>query len=328
MVCFGFFVYPARRVEAGLLSQLLRFFTGFEKEESQSAAASLSFPLLGSQITPPLEESGGPLPRDAEFDLPATQDSALIASRNPIGTLNSPAQDQILIYKVKEGDTPASIAENFGISLNTLLWANSIRNPRLIRIGDELIILPVTGVQYEVRKGDTIESIAKQFKGDAEEIISFNGLVIDEPLMVGTALIIPDGEIVLPPSPTVRIPRFSGLPEYKGYYLRPIFGGRRSRGIHGFNGIDLANSCGVPVLAAAEGTVLIARSSGWNGGYGRYIVLNHSNGTQTLYAHLLSVLASPGQKVAQGSQIAVLGSSGNSTGCHAHFEVRGAKNPF
>jgi len=110
--------------------------------------------------------------------------------------------------------------------------------------------------------------------------------------------------------------------------MRPIFGGRRSRGIHGYNGIDLADSCGSPVVTSAPGTVIILRSSGWNGGYGKYIVVTHPNGTQTLYAHLSSVLASVGQFVAQGSQIGNIGSTGNSTGCHVHFEIRGAKNPF
>jgi murein DD-endopeptidase MepM/ murein hydrolase activator NlpD len=92
--------------------------------------------------------------------------------------------------------------------------------------------------------------------------------------------------------------------------------------------VDLVSSCGSPVLASAEGAVLIVRSSGWNGGYGRYLALNHPNGTQTLYAHLLGILASPGQYVSQGAQIATVGSTGNSTGCHLHFEIRGARNPF
>ena len=247
-----------------------------------------------------------------------------------MGTLPSVFQDEILIYTVVGGDTPGAIAERFGISLNTLLWANNIANPNLIKVGDELIILPVTGVKYEVKKGDTIEAIAKKFKGDVDEILSFNGLATGEPLEVGSVLIIPDGEIVPPLSaPSTRsISSFSRLPEYSGYYMKPIFGGRRSRGLHGFNGIDLADSCGSPVLSSAPGTIIIARPSGWNGGYGKYVVIAHANGTQTLYAHLSLILGKIGQYIAQGSQIATIGSTGNSTGCHVHFEVRGARNPF
>jgi murein DD-endopeptidase MepM/ murein hydrolase activator NlpD len=94
------------------------------------------------------------------------------------------------------------------------------------------------------------------------------------------------------------------------------------------NGIDLANSCGLPVAASAHGKVLIARTSGWNGGYGKYVVLAHSNGTQTLYAHLASIVVTPGQEIPRGVPIGSIGSTGNSTGCHVHFEIRGAKNPF
>jgi murein DD-endopeptidase MepM/ murein hydrolase activator NlpD len=109
--------------------------------------------------------------------------------------------------------------------------------------------------------------------------------------------------------------------------MRPIFGGRVSRGIHGFNGVDLAAPRGTPILASAQGTVIIARASGWNGGYGKYIVLSHSNGRQSLYAHADSIQAQVGQYVAQGSQIATVGSTGNSTGSHVHFEIRGDAMP-
>jgi len=153
-------------------------------------------------------------------------------------------------------------------------------------------------------------------------------LAINESLEVGSIIIIPDGELTLPAAPGVRTPRFTGLPEYRGYYMRPIFGGRKTQGIHGYNGVDLANPCGSPILASAPGTVIITRPSGWNGGYGRYLVLTHPNGTQTLYAHIGNILARVGQTIAQGSQIATVGDTGNSTGCHVHFEIRGARNPF
>lgn len=261
-----------------------------------------------------------------------SQESALVSTKNPLGTLPSPLPGAIIIYTVQPGDTPGAIADYFGISLNTLLWANNIRNSNLIKVGDELVILPVSGVKYEVLPGDTIESVAKKFKGDTGEILGFNGLAPGEILEVGSIIIIPDGEIILPASYSSQIVRTpsgsSGLPAYSGYYMRPIFGGRKSRGIHGYNGVDLANSCGLPVLAAAEGTIIVARNSGWNGGYGKYVVITHPNGTQTLYSHLQSILGFVGQRLAQGSQFATIGSTGNSTGCHVHFEVRGAKNPF
>lgn len=325
------------RAEAGFFDNIFKFFGG----DSQAAIIDmppmdgLSIPLLGSDRAVVPSASAGAAPDDTV--LVATQDNALVSTRNPSGILpTTSGSDQIVVYTVQAGDTPSAIAARFGISLNTLFWANNLRSAAAIRVGDNLVILPVTGVQYEVKKGDTIEGIAKKFGADAMDIMSFNGLAIGETLQAGADIIIPDGELSTPaPAPAAGTTRYSGLPEFRGFLMRPIVGGRNVRatranphGLHGFNGVDLANTCGLPVSAAAGGTVIIARTSGWNGGYGRYIVITHPNGVQTLYAHLSAILVNTGDAVAQGTQIARIGSTGNSTGCHTHFEVRGAKNPF
>jgi len=327
---FFLFVY-AQGAQAGLLSDFWKFIAGTEEiKAADNSYAAVSLPLLGSQGSGRDAGVGGSIEATPP-PLPTVQESALVASRNPAGTLPSESLDQILIYTVAEGDTPGAIAERFGISLNTLLWANNIKNPRLIKVGDDLIILPVSGVQYEVKKGDTLESIAKKFKGDVFEIAGFNGLAIGQGLEIGMQVIIPDGEITLPPFSSSKVvpSRFANLKsEASGYYIRPITGGRKSRGIHGYNGIDLAAPRGSAVLASAAGTVIISRSSGWNGGYGKYVVITHANGTQTLYGHLNQVLVESGQRVSQGNAIGLVGSTGNSTGPHVHFEIRGAKNPF
>lgn len=333
----------ANQAHAGLIADFWKFLAGAEVEaEENSSAAAVSMPLLGSQTSAPARNGAGGPVESVSPSLLAVQDSALIASRNPAGTLPWENYDQIVAYTVQPGDTPSAIAVDFGISLNTLLWANNIRNADTIKAGDELIILPISGVRYEIKKGDTIDSIAKKFKGDAPEILSFNGLAIGESLKVGEAIIIPDGEQSAPlPAFSNTTPaalsysRFASLPEKIGYYIRPVLGGRNPRataanphGLHGYNGVDLANSCGVPVMAAAQGTVLIARSTGWSSGYGKYVVVAHPNGTQTLYAHLANIFVSTGRRVEQGAHIGLIGSTGNSTGCHVHFEIRGAKNPF
>jgi murein DD-endopeptidase MepM/ murein hydrolase activator NlpD len=102
----------------------------------------------------------------------------------------------------------------------------------------------------------------------------------------------------------------------------------RTQGIHGYNAVDLAAAHASPVRAAAAGEVIVSKSSGWNGGYGNYIVVRHGNGTQTLYAHLSSNVVGVGAFVAAGERIGYMGSTGRSTGTHLHFEVRGATNPF
>ena len=92
--------------------------------------------------------------------------------------------------------------------------------------------------------------------------------------------------------------------------------------------MDLAASIGTTIRAAAAGEVIVSKSTGWNGGYGQYIVIKHSNGSQTLYAHLSANSVGVGDSVAAGEVIGAMGNSGKSTGPHLHFEVRGAKNPF
>ena len=110
--------------------------------------------------------------------------------------------------------------------------------------------------------------------------------------------------------------------------MRPIVGGIKTQGIHGHNAVDLASSYGANIFASADGEVILSRSSGWNGGYGQYIILKHDNGTQTVYGHLSQDFVSIGDHVSQGQIIGKMGRSGHATGVHLHFEIRGAKNPF
>jgi murein DD-endopeptidase MepM/ murein hydrolase activator NlpD len=98
--------------------------------------------------------------------------------------------------------------------------------------------------------------------------------------------------------------------------------------LHGYNGVDIAAPVGTSIFAAAEGTVIVAASSGWNSGYGNYVVISHPNGTQTVYGHASKVMVSVGEHVSKGQLIASVGSTGKSTGPHLHVEVRGAANPF
>ncbi len=321
---FSLLIY-ARYAQAGLFSDIWKFFSGNGPDKMvASTAAAISLPLLGSEAMAqqPMGIGG---PDISTPSLPTVQDSALVASRNPAGTLPVYGNNQILTYTVQEGDTPSGIAEKFDLPLNTLFWANNIRNPNLIKVDDELIILPVPGIQVEVKRGNTIASIAKEFKGDENEIRIFNGLGIDEPIKPGMVLIIPDGEMAMPTSGASAQPsRTAALTAAPpGYYMRPIIGGRQTQGPHGYKnlGVDLASNCGAPILSPVTGTVVIARSSGWNGGYGWYLAISHQRGT-VLLAHLGSILAVVGQEVAQGSQVATMGSTGNSTGCHVHFETR------
>jgi murein DD-endopeptidase MepM/ murein hydrolase activator NlpD len=111
-------------------------------------------------------------------------------------------------------------------------------------------------------------------------------------------------------------------------FIHPVPGAVRTQGIHGNNGVDFAAGHGTTIRAAAAGEVIVSKSSGWNGGYGQYVVIRHNNGTQTLYAHFSENYVGVGAYVAQGEAIGAMGNTGRSTGTHLHFEVRGARNPF
>ncbi len=281
--------------------------------------------------------------------------SAAVAAANA----TSRTGDQISLYVVHEGDTLPAIAKLFGVTVNTIVWANDIKG-NTIRPGDELVILPINGIEYTVKSGDTLQSIAKKYKGDIDEIAQFNDLSSDARLAIGQSLIIPDGEISAgstvsgsksqgsvtghgtvvagvnngvgvsvkasgalnaPSNAPVVGERGPSSASFVGYWERPIIGGIKTQGIHGHNGVDLSAAYGTSILAAADGQVIIAKQGGWNGGYGSYIVIKHDNGTQTLYGHLSDVDVSVGQTVSQGAVIGKMGSSGDSTGIHLHFEV-------
>jgi LysM repeat protein len=241
----------------------------------------------------------------------------------------------ILTYEVQDGDTAGQIAANFGVSLSTILWANNLKSGSLIKPGQELVILPISGVRHLVKKGDTISSIAKKYKASIEEIIAFNNLNNDKPLIEDQELIIPDGQLSstsisstassagLKPM-TVDI---SSWPSEKGFFAYPASGGWNKGILHYYNAVDIINSCGSPIYASADGIVVEAKK-GWNLGYGNYIKIQHFNGTLTVYGHLGDLYVKEGDKVSQGQTIGTMSDTGNANGCHLHFEIRGAQNPF
>lgn len=291
---------------------------------------SQNMDLLQAATAPQNQPTGG-------GDIAIVDDSSLLAETSGVAASSKDhSSDQITIYVVRKGDTLSGIAKMFNVTTNTIVWSNDITG-NTVSPGDRLVILPVSGVRHIVKKGDTLQSLAKKYSADAEEIAQFNDLTASSKLSLGDMVIIPDGEMLSGHETTPKktsgtsvkkVRQYLSAPSYSGYYIRPIIGGVKSQGIHGHNGVDLVSSFGSSILAAADGEVIIAKSSGYNGGYGSYIVIKHSNGTQTLYGHLSGVQVSVGDQVSQGQVIGNMGSTGKSTGTHLHFEVRGARNPF
>ncbi len=331
------FVSPAP-ANAGLFSFLSDLLSSTPKEVASVALSSNSqnLSLLQSTTNYDLTSSRG------GGDITVVDEEALMSESGPSGTMadidDSSVTGQISKYTVRKGDTLSSIAKMFGVSTNTVLWANSLSS-KTIKEGQVLVILPVSGTIHIIARGDTLKSIAKKYKGDVDEIAQFNELGTNATLAVGDTVIIPDGEstVVAPvyssTKTTARAHDTSG-PAYAGYYIKPIVGGIRTQGLHGFNAIDFGAKKGTPILASAAGEVIISKTSGWNSGYGRYVVISHYNGTQTLYAHLSDNFVYEGQIVYQGQPVGSMGNTGKviaspgGDGTHLHFEIRGAKNPF
>lgn len=128
----------------------------------------------------------------------------------------------VAVYEVKSGDTVGTIAKDFKITVNTILWANDLDDPDLIQPGDKIFILPITGVQHVVKSGDNLDKIAKKYSADKDRIIAFNDLPADETLKEGQELLIPDGKIETPKSVEV-------LPQ-RNYYSSGIASEDNSRG--------------------------------------------------------------------------------------------------
>lgn len=304
--------------------------TAEAKDTSLSAVATsnsaVDAPVLSAQQNPnPQGAFGG-----AEV---LVNEDALVSS-GPVGAdviaSTRASSGEISVYTVRSGDTLSHIAEMYGVTSNTILWANDLPRATSIREGQTLIILPIAGVRHTVVKGDTISSLAKKYDGDAEEIISYNELSADEGLVVGSIIVIPGGAIHSAPAATAQPVRTSGSTSVSGggWLSHPAPGAVKTQGIHGYNAVDFAAGAGSSIRAAAGGEVIVSKSSGWNGGYGQYIVVKHSNGAQTLYAHLSQNHVGVGAYVSQGEVIGAMGNTGRSTGTHLHFEVRGGSNPF
>lgn len=236
-------------------------------------------------------------------------------------------QDLISIYEVKDGDTIESIANIYNINKNTIIWANDLQNKK-IQIGQMLIIMPLDGVKYKIKKGDTIESIAKNHKADAGDLYSYNNINSNQDLVAGSEIFIPGGIMETSNKVVNKNSNSSNNKSQAGYFIRPVIGGIKTQGIHGKNAIDIGLVIGTSIRAAASGTVIAAKSSGYNGGYGKMVIIKHNNGTQTLYAHMNSVSVTDGEYVEQGQNLGTSGNTGRSTGPHLHFEVRGGVNPF
>ena len=344
MLSFCFFVLPPSQKicwENGRIKSKNNIFVLQNKAISSSRPVNSNDGVMGGPLLASISNFNHPAlfhPVLVNYEI-ITQEKYPIDNK-PINLAS--ISNQIKEYTVKSGDTVERIALKFNISTKTILQNNDLSANSIIHPGDKLIILPINGIRVRVKTGETISKLAQEYHAKINEIIKYNRLTDINSIHRGEYLLIPGGES----TPTVssyhskvasgswliktwqRITHYSGpMPKINSWLILPAHG--YDWGIlHYYNAVDIANHCGTPIHAAADGIVILSDSYGWNTGYGHYVKIRHPNGVVTLYAHFQKIYVRKGQHVRQGDVIGLMGTTGHSTGCHVHFEVRGAKNPL
>ena len=296
------------------------------------------------------EERKNSLSYQAQLDIPeevaedvVLSGGGLSSGLSLIKTEESPKKrTEIERYTVVGGDTVYSIAKRFNVTANTIIWENGLNKYGFIKLGQELVILPITGITYEIKKYDTIGKIANKYNVSEEEIMKTNKIASATSLQIGQALIIPGGrkaEVAAPVKTTTQVARYEPTEQKTTVAIANIksmtdllWPASCSTISQYFNwthfGLDIACKLGTPIYASEDGVI---DKTGWSTGYGKRIIVSHGNSLSTLYAHLTTIYVQPGEAVNRGDVIGAMGSTGWSTGSHLHYEVRvsgSKKNPL
>lgn len=245
---------------------------------------------------------------------PDTPDSAEASAK---GLPPLPVAVKYSSYVVRSGDSLDRIAKRFGLRQDTIVSTNNLQRSSSIYAGVSLKIPNMNGVQHSVKSGESLLSIAKSYGADVTRIVDANDLVSSS-LQRGQKLFIPNARLSSASmqqfyGTTFMWPARGAISSPFGYRSNPFTG---LRTFH--SAIDIVVSVGTRVKAASDGTVA---DTGYNSVFGNYVILKHSGGYQTMYAHLSSILVHEGSRVSQGGIVGLSGNTGQSTGPHLHFSV-------
>ncbi|MCA9392323.1 peptidoglycan DD-metalloendopeptidase family protein [candidate division WWE3 bacterium] len=334
--------YPVRAKK--MFVRVLMYRGGFFNKSPRFGFAAListtTFSLMLIPAIKPLDDSKVISDVIAAGQTISASSTTVLAASPSVGTEGSSAslRTEIATHVVAPGETLSSIAETYLVSVEGLRYVNGLGND-LIRPGDELTIPPVDGLIHTVNEGDTLASIGSTYNVPQQAIADFNSL--EEPFVLhsGDELVIPDAQIPAP-KPVVSDlasatePANSGLVLQttavaanagSGHFIMPANATLTQYFWWGHTAIDLANSCGTPIVASDSGTITFA--GWWAGGGGNSIWIDHGNGYVTRYAHM-SAFERTGGSVNRGDVIGYIGSTGRSTGCHVHFVVEQNGRPI
>jgi murein DD-endopeptidase MepM/ murein hydrolase activator NlpD len=340
----GFYLLAAILVviAAYLLWQRIRV------KESLNSSKSNTGQDGGLALSPTTNPSENVSPVLLPYTTPSSLEKGIQLLLDPKTYIPTRPREDVITYTVQLGDNLFAIADKFGLKAETILWGNYKlleENPEILQPEQVLNILPVDGTYYQWQEGDNLDNVASFFKVKPEEILNYPGNHIDLTAIAtgeveikpGTWVIIPGGKRVLkdwgPPAISRANPavaRYYGPGSCGAIYegaigtgsfvwptTEHLISGYTFSSIH--PAIDIGGQLGNAVYAADSGVVVYA---GWsNYGYGNLLVIDHGNGWQTAYAHLSVINVGCGQSVSRGIMIAALGSTGNSSGPHLHFEM-------
>lgn len=256
----------------------------------------------------------------------------------PVTIISDKPRDKIIEYEVKDGDTISQVAREYAVSEETIIWENDLSSKSILRPGQKIRVLPVSGVAHKVEQGDTVFSVAKAYRANSQALVDFpfNNLGEDFALTTGDTLIVPDGAPPqkAKPAPTQYLAssQVSGPVADLGsfQFIWPASGDLAQYFSWYHPAIDISNLGGGQIRAADSGTVT---GAGWldSSGYGSRVIIDHGNGYTTLYAHMSAVYVSAGQQVGKGEVLGMMGATGRATGVHLHLEIRksgAALNPL
>ncbi len=290
----------------------------------------------GVTIGPTLVEENFSNPWQDTVAIPRVLSAVTMEDTQTSTLVSAKPRADVIEYEVREGDTVSTIAEKFGVSVDTIRWENNLSSVKAIKPGQKLRILPASGVIHKVKHGDTIYTVAKKYQVDAQVIVDwpYNSFANDETfaLATGQTLMIPDGikPKEVPTAPRRYYAQVPGAGVGSGQFVWPASGRITQTPSWYHMAIDIANASAPDILAADGGTAIVA---GWvqPSAYGNHVIIDHGNGYATLYAHLSQIYVSVGQQIAKGQALGKMGSTGRSTGTHLHFEVKvkgQAQNPL
>lgn len=290
---------------------------------------------------------------ETALESPVTNDSPLLSVLyNPYTVVNTDrARSEFVDYTVVQGDTIDEIAIRYGIQPESIAWCNDRRIVQVLRPGDVLRIPPIDGACHQVfgTREETLAKIAEDFNLLDPFIIidsQYNrnllppNITATDILLGGTNLFIPggEGEVITWNAGTEERDSSGNLvgvgfangqlgscgsvtPTQFVGWGNPLPAGTWVRGFYaGHSGLDLSASTGTPIYAASSGNVLFSGFSRW--GYGEAVVIEHGGTYSTLYGHMSQRNVSCGQFVSIGQVIGFVGSTGNSSGPHLHFEIQ------